>query len=83
MAMSILNNNYNDNDYYNDDDDNDNNDNSGGGISTGRQNKGVVGWDKWIVRNLINQLLGCIFLYDRNLFCGPRKPFLPGFLRIP
>ncbi len=27
--------------------------------------------------------LGCIFLYDRNLFCGPRKPFLPGFLRIP
>jgi hypothetical protein len=27
--------------------------------------------------------LGCIFLCDRNLFLGPQKPFLPGFLRIP
>ncbi len=27
--------------------------------------------------------LGCIFLYDRNLFLGPKKLFLPGFLRIP
>jgi hypothetical protein len=32
---------------------------------------------------LFGLVLGCIFLCDRNLFLGPQKPFLPGFLRIP
>jgi hypothetical protein len=27
-------------------------------------------------------ILGCIDMFSGNQFCGPQKPFLPGFLRI-
>ncbi len=42
-----------------------------------------VHWLRKLLLYMSQSRLGCIFLYDRNLFLGPKKPFLPGFLRIP